>query len=168
MYCVRCGGPMQEDQRFCPACGAPAAAAVPVSGPSAPPATRIEGHIRILGILWIVVSAFRLIPGLFLLSIFRWRRPFMPPAMPLPFAHGEFIHAILTVTGAALIAGAALGLAAGIGLLQRQPWARMLAIVLGFISLVDVPFGTALGAYTLWVLLSGNAETEYRHVARRA
>jgi hypothetical protein len=65
--------------------------------------------------------------------------------MSVPFAHGEFVHSILTLTGILLIVGAALGLTAGIGLLQRQPWARMLAIILGVISPVDVPFGTALG-----------------------
>ena len=60
------------------------------------------------------------------------------------------------------------GIAAGWGLLQRQPWARMLAIVLGCISLFDMPFGTALGIYTLWVLLPAKSEEEYRQIAKAA
>jgi hypothetical protein len=31
-----------------------------------------------------------------------------------------------------------------------------------------VPFGTALGIYTLWVLLPGDSEQEYRRLSRAA
>jgi len=79
-----------------------------------------------------------------------------------------FVHGILRCVGTLLVIGAALGLAAGAGLLQRQPWARVLAIVLAFINLVDMPFGTALGIYTLWVLLPAKSEEEYKQLARSA
>lgn len=49
------------------------------------------------------------------------------------------------------------GLVAGVGLLTRQSWSRMLAIVVGFLSLVNIPVGTAIGLYTLWVLFQPNA-----------
>jgi len=41
----------------------------------------------------------------------------------------------------------------------------VLTIVLAFVSLVQVPFGTALGIYTLWALLSANAEERYARLA---
>lgn len=41
---------------------------------------------------------------------------------------------------------------AGWGLLKRKSWSRMLAIVLGAISLLSIPVGTALGIYTIWAL----------------
>jgi len=44
------------------------------------------------------------------------------------------------------------GLLAGYGLLTRKPWARVLAIVVGILSLLNFPIGTAIGIYTLWVL----------------
>ena len=50
------------------------------------------------------------------------------------------------------------GIIAGIGLLKLQPWARILAIVISALDLLNVPIGTALGVYGLWVLLQ--AETE--------
>jgi len=50
------------------------------------------------------------------------------------------------------------GLIAGFGLLRLRPWARILTIVLSALNLLNVPFGTALGIYGLWVLLQ--AETE--------
>jgi hypothetical protein len=46
------------------------------------------------------------------------------------------------------------GIVAGIGLLKMKPWARIVAIVVGCFDLLHIPFGTALGVYTLWVLLN--------------
>ena len=33
----------------------------------------------------------------------------------------------------------------GIYLLKYRPWARILLLVLGFLNLIEIPFGTALG-----------------------
>jgi len=43
---------------------------------------------------------------------------------------------------------------AGIGLLKRKSWARILAIVLAILDLINIPIGTAIGIYALWVLLN--------------
>jgi hypothetical protein len=50
------------------------------------------------------------------------------------------------------------GVVAGIGLLKYRPWSRMLTIVLSALDLLNVPIGTALGIYGLWVLLSPPGE----------
>ena len=42
----------------------------------------------------------------------------------------------------------------GLPLRRRRPVARILALVLGSVDLVLLPYGTALGCYALWVLLS--------------
>src|SRR5919197_1995178 len=42
----------------------------------------------------------------------------------------------------------------GLPLRRRQPWARLAALMLGSVDLLLLPYGTALGAYALWVLLS--------------
>ena len=49
------------------------------------------------------------------------------------------------------------GILTGIFLLKRKEWARIVALVMGFLYLFDFPFGTALGIYTIWVLI--HAET---------
>ncbi len=46
------------------------------------------------------------------------------------------------------------GIIAGAGLLKRRPWARILTIVLSIINLINIPFGTILGIYGLWVMAS--------------
>ncbi len=154
MYCDRCGTNLQGGVRFCPSCGRQFGAA------SAPPlVSRVTGNIRTLAILWMVYSAFRVLPGLLLRSIGSYGFPFMDGSPYL-------VHNILRTVGGAFILTGVLGLIAGWGLLERQPWARILAIVLGFISLIHIPFGTAIGAYTLWVLLPASSEQEYQRMAR--
>ena len=49
------------------------------------------------------------------------------------------------------------GLIGGIGLLKRLPWSRYVVFVLGCFNLMVVPFGTALGIYTIWVLVKPEA-----------
>jgi hypothetical protein len=69
--------------------------------------------------------------------------------------------------GIIVVAKAFAGFATGWGLLQREPWARTAAVVLAFPSLFfNVPFGTALGIYTLWVLLPAESDIEYEKEAR--
>ncbi|NOZ62373.1 MAG: hypothetical protein GXO74_11915 [Calditrichaeota bacterium] len=41
----------------------------------------------------------------------------------------------------------------GIGLLKRKNWARILIIIISCLDLLAIPFGTAIGIYSLWVLL---------------
>lgn len=45
----------------------------------------------------------------------------------------------------------------GVGLLKRKPWARILVLIIGCLDLLEIPIGTAIGIYTIWVLL--NEET---------
>ncbi len=159
MFCHSCGARLEGSAAYCPACGKPLGGV-----PLMPAQGRIAGHVRLLGILWIAMSAFHLIPALFMFSVFggHGSSQLWFPGMP-PFVFG-FIRMI----GTLFLAGGILGVIAGWGLLDRQPWARMLAIVLGFLNLIHIPFGTALGIYTLWVLLPAQSEQEYRRVARAA
>lgn len=156
MYCVRCGRPMQQFETFCAACGKAAR-----DMPLMPMPSRIAGHIRLLGIFWIAISTFRILPALILGAIFG-STPDFPPGAP------EFVHHIVMTVAGLLFIGGALGVMAGVGLLNRAPWARMLAVILGCIGLIDMPFGTALGAYTLWVLLPAESEHEYQQISRAA
>jgi hypothetical protein len=42
----------------------------------------------------------------------------------------------------------------GVPLRRRRSWARLAALMLGAVDLLLLPYGTALGAYAIWVLLS--------------
>ena len=52
------------------------------------------------------------------------------------------------------------GLLAGIGLLRRRNWGRILAIIVSFLNLLNFPIGTVIGGYSLWVLFQ-DAATAY-------
>jgi hypothetical protein len=81
--------------------------------------------------------------------------------MGAPEAPTAFLRPLLSVVAIFILAKAACGFIAGWGLLQREPWARVIALVLGFLSLFNIPFGTAVGVYTLWVLLPVQSQEEY-------
>ena len=158
MYCDTCGAPMTEGQAYCPRCGKRMGAM-----PLMPPArSRLAGHLRLLGILWLAMSAFRLLPGIILL----FSGPFLIGVLPPEVRHMVFGFA--SIFGVMFLAGSLLGFAAGWGLLERKPWARTLTIVMGVLSLFDMPLGTALGIYTLWVLLPARSEEEFRQLQRVA
>jgi zinc-ribbon domain len=190
MYCGYCGTQIQEGQSFCTRCGRAvslpvAAGGAPVqsggalgaaAGPSAPPPaptwaapggyaalpmeSRLVRNVRILGILWIVGSALRMVPALGMLFLGHMRFPFMPPLARV------FVVPMMGGFGALLTVASVAGIAAGWGLLERRSWARMLAVVLGCLALIDFPFGTALGIYTLWALLSAGAEAQYERLSQ--
>jgi hypothetical protein len=124
-----------------------------------PAKSRIAGHLRLLGILWIALSAFRLVPGLILLTMVdhgMFRQNGAPP----------FVTSLVEGIAAGLLVLALAGILTGWGLLSRQPWARMLAIVVGAVSLIDMPLGTALGIYTFWTLLPAESEQQYQRLTR--
>jgi len=139
---------------------APSISTVPAGYAAVAPQSRLACNLRTLGILWIVGSALRMIPALGMLFLGRMGFLFMP--MPVR----AFVLPIMGGLGLFLTVACVAGIAAGWGLLERRPWARTLAVVLGCMALIDFPFGTALGIYTLWVLLSPGADAEYERIAR--
>jgi hypothetical protein len=68
-------------------------------------------------------------------------------------AAGMTAAAFTTLAVIAIIWGAA-HVVVGVPLRRRQPLARLLALMLGSVDLLLLPYGTALGVYALWVLLN--------------
>ena len=162
MFCDGCGATVQAGQRFCSNCGkqivGPVSFAQPRPG-------RVQGHVRLLALFWLAFSAFNTVGAIVLYivanTIFAQMRDFGAPEGP-----GTFLRPLLSVIAILLLAKAALGFIAGWGLLQHEGWARILVLIVGFISLfTNIPFGTALGIYTMWVLLSSDSEREYEGLA---
>jgi hypothetical protein len=42
----------------------------------------------------------------------------------------------------------------GVGLLKHRGWARILVLIIAVLELFQIPFGTIIGIYTIWVLLN--------------
>jgi uncharacterized membrane protein (DUF2068 family) len=163
MYCNACGNPIPDDARFCAKCGRPVAVVGP-PGAGIPARARIEKHLPALALIWIIYSLLRVFAGgavLFVGSMF------VPHVFMFgwPFSH-FFLPGLITSLGVGVLVLGVLGVAAGWGLWQREPWARIVALILGVLSLLHFPLGTALGIYTLWVLLPNDAAAEYSRAAR--
>ena len=85
------------------------------------------------------------------------RRFFDGPAMPLIFLRFAWL---------ALSIRFGLALAAGYGLMHKTTWGRTVAIIAGFLSLLHPILGTALGIWTLVVLLKAPNAAGYEAMAR--
>ncbi|HTW59490.1 MAG TPA: zinc ribbon domain-containing protein [Terriglobales bacterium] len=159
MFCNRCGTELDPALPNCPQCGRRLGDPVTAIARS-----RLQGHLHTLGVLWIVLGSLFLIPAAILLLFGGGMHLVLYRHEPL----AEFIPLILYLIGSTLLILAAGGICVGLGLIQRRPWARIWAIVLGVLALFHPPFGTALGVYTLWVLLADENGHEYLDLTRAA
>jgi hypothetical protein len=112
----------------------------------------IQRHITILGWLYIVGQALFLVMGGFVFVLLAGIGVASDEAEAI-----RMFGVVGTAVGILLAVLGVPGLVAGYGLLTRRPWARVLAIVMGVLSLVNFPIGTALGLYTFWVLTQPTA-----------
>jgi hypothetical protein len=120
----------------------------------------MDTHVKVLGVLYLALSAFGVLAALFLLLATGVASGIMASTAN---AHDAAISLpIIGLAGTALATFLLLlalpGLIAGVGLLKYQPWARILAIVLSVINLIHIPLGTIVGIYGLWVLLNRDTE----------
>jgi hypothetical protein len=167
MYCNSCGSPIPDDARFCAKCGKPVA-----SLPTAPADSgraRLARHLPALALLWAIYSVLRMLAGgamtfvaPFFAPRFMFHRhwPFSFSFFGWPFSHFMF-RGFMVAVGLGVLALGLIGLAAAWGLWREESWARILALILGVLALFHFPLGTALGIYTLWVLLPRDAAQAY-------
>lgn len=120
----------------------------------------METHVKVVGVLYIALSAIGVLVAVFLMLTLGGTAGLVG-AMASPEDAAISIP-IIGITGMALVvmllAVSLPGLIAGWGLLSFRSWARILAIVLAILHLFNIPFGTILGIYALWVLLNRNTE----------
>ncbi len=187
MYCDRCGTQLNAGAQFCVKCGKAIVGgveAVPegqgtgqVSGNTgaygAVADGRVRRNLRTLATLWTINGILRLVEvcgmmifGTVFFPFMRgWGRGMVWPfggrwGMDIPFLGGLFsVGIFLGLFGV-------LHLVLAWGLFERAPWARMLGLVIGFLALLRFPLGTALGIYTLWVLLPEESGREYDRLAQ--
>ncbi len=116
----------------------------------------METNIKVLGWLYIVLGILGTLAGALVLVILLGSGLLSGDRQAM---------AILMIVGA-VVAGVAVivsapGIVVGAGLLRFRPWARVLALVLGFLNLPGFPLGTVLGIYTFVSLLNPEAEAVF-------
>jgi hypothetical protein len=126
----------------------------------------MRDHVRILAILHIVFGSLGIAAALIVLLVFGSLAGVVGISANTADANRAAGMAVLGGIGVLvfviILVLSVPGVIAGIGLLKFRPWSRMLTIVLSALDLLNVPFGTALGIYGLWVLLSPPGEALFR------
>jgi hypothetical protein len=115
----------------------------------------VQRHVGILAILCTLWGALAMLVGvsLLLLSAGALAILFGPDGSAVSFAAGVTATAFAVMGSVALLWGAA-HVGASVLLRRRQPAGRFLTLGLAVVNLLVLPFGTALGAYALWILLT--------------
>ena len=165
MFCSGCGNPLAPAQAFCAQCGRPSAAVIPPIPGLQFQLQAYGGKIRVLAIFWFVYAGLALLTGFAGLAFAHailsgafgeWMHGPMPP-----FFMGHFL---LQFAWIFMIARVALAACAGWGLMQHAPWGRMVAIVAAVFCLLKFPLGTAMGIWTLVLLLGYRNGTLYEQL----
>jgi hypothetical protein len=111
----------------------------------------MKKHIQIVAALHIALGALSLLAAIALFVVFAM-------AGGIVISQGEHqaagILGIIAVAVCSFLAVLGLpGIIGGWALFTGRSWGRPLVLVLGFLHLLNIPFGTALGIYTIWALL---------------
>ncbi len=115
-------------------------------------------HIDVLGLLHTVWGVFGMLAGVSLAIVAIGTHA----ALAVGGSVGAGPRAavwLMGVTAAVMIGFGAAWFALGRRLRRHETRARQVAIVLAIPNLLVIPFGTALGVYTFWVLLNNDARS---------
>jgi tRNA A-37 threonylcarbamoyl transferase component Bud32 len=111
--------------------------------------SRMEKHVTLVAAIGIVFGTLGILIGIFLFVAISGG------GLISGDPEAESITGIVGIALGGFVASTSVpGVIAGIGLLKRRSWARILAIILAILDLIEIPIGTALGIYALWVLLN--------------
>ena len=166
MFCNKCGAVVDAGSNSCARCGTAVVGGSQTPAYSSPAigyvGSKLERRLAVLVVLWIiygVLEAARAAAFQFAAHLSRfwvtgpdWSRWGAP----------GILHWVVMWSAC----GALLAFFAAWGLHERRSWARVVAIVSAVFALTHPPFGTILGVYTLVVLLSADAATNYERMVR--
>ena len=124
----------------------------------------MDRHVGILAILCSLWGALAMLVGvsLLLLAAGALAILFGPDGSAVGFAAGVTATAFAIMGAVALLWGG-VHVGASVLLRRRHPAGRVLTLALAVVNLLVLPFGTALGAYALWILLTNEGRRLFEH-----
>lgn len=162
MYCQHCGTQLPPEFRFCTNCGKPTGFGLASSAPD--PVRTLQNHLQAIAILWAVYSIFRIVMAIWTVAFGWYFLPIWARMMPQQFNIEPFLRligGIYWASGIFAVAMGVLGLWAAWAIWQRNPYGRVVVLIVACISLISIPLGLALGIYTLVILLPRTAAEIY-------
>jgi hypothetical protein len=124
-------------------------------------------HINVLGLLHMVWGVFAALAGVSLAVLAAGTNAAVSDAIADTTGSSAAVW-LLGATGVFLIAAGAALVTTGRRLRESRPRARFAALVFALPNLLVLPFGTALGVYTYWVLLNNDARDAFGRPQRSA
>jgi hypothetical protein len=125
----------------------------------------MSSHVEFVGLLFIVWGGLTVLVGLSTLALGVGAFALITSASrgggTGQFAAGVTAAAFILLAAIAIVWGVA-HIVVGMPVRRRKPWARVPALMLGSVDLLLMPFGTAVGAYALWVLLHEEAKRLFK------
>jgi hypothetical protein len=117
----------------------------------------MEKHINVVAALQIGFSILGLIIGGIIFTVFVLLGSFIDEQ------ESQLVFGILAKVVIVVIVILSIpGIIAGIGLLKRKEWARILTLILSVLDLVNFPIGTAVGAYSIWALVQPEVVEQFK------
>jgi hypothetical protein len=127
-------------------------------------AQNLTWHFRVLGICWLLYGMLRLV-GAVWLALFSNTATLMFGALlnrvPDPFRMMNTFHFVYGLLVAISVVCGIVGIMAGLALLTGSRPGRALAIIASFLALSSIPLGTALGIYSLIILLTWETQRNF-------
>ncbi|MCW0483442.1 hypothetical protein [Gaoshiqia sediminis] len=116
----------------------------------------MEKHINIVGILHIIMGALGILTGLLIYTILHLIGDFSDDAQA-----NMVLSIVANVLAAIMIICSIPGIIGGVGVMKRKQWGRILILIISILNLINFPFGTALGVYSIWALVQPEITAEF-------
>ena len=172
MFCSGCGQALAAGQPVCTQCGRPVAPVVPPVPGMQFELENYSARVKALSVVWFIYAGYSVLMGMAGLT---FAHAFFSNHFILgPWAHGPwndgssppnwFGQTIFHFVWLAVMTRVCLALVAAWGLHERTQWGRIVAIVATFLNLLHPLLGTALGIWTLVVLMGYRNTTLYEQL----
>lgn len=117
----------------------------------------MQSHVTVVAVLHIGLGILGLIGGVVIFLAIGWASTFvMEPDIEY------LLPALAVVIGGGIALFSAIDIAGGIGLLSYRPWARIVVLIMSVIDLINIPIGTAIGIYSIVILVHSDTEPLFR------
>jgi len=112
----------------------------------------MKTHLEVVGLIDLIAGVFFTVMGVLVsLGVLLFAPWVNGASLWRPGDAVTVLAVVLGVSGLLLVIGIP-SLIAGVGLLKKKRWARVVAIMVAILAVTSFPIGTGAGIYTLWVL----------------
>jgi hypothetical protein len=124
----------------------------------------MDKHAQLIGILWIVYGVLSLLGGIVVLVVLLSLSAIPDISYGDLGRSGPHVLRIIAVCFSSLLFVIGIPkIIGGLGLQKHREWARILVMILAFLSLLNIPLGTALGVYSIVYLMKPEMIELFKH-----